>query len=157
MKIKIRRFRVTDAIELARMHRETIRAVNRKDYNKKQIKVWAKASAKRWRENSKNSIILIALDKNKLIGFIQLKDSEVKALYVHKNYIGRNVGKNLFGSLEDIAYKNGIKKLKCMSTVTAKNFYNKRGFKTIRKTKFQIRNQKLPVYEMVKILKQRNF
>ena len=152
--MKIRRFRNSDAVELARMHRGTIRAINRKDYSKKQIQVWARSSAKRWRGNAKakNSAILVALDKIKLVGFIHLKDSEVKALYVHKTYIGRSVGKRLLKKLEEIAYKKGIRKIKCVSTITAKNFYTIQGFKTIRKTKFQIKSQKLPVYSMVKDL-----
>lgn len=153
--MKIRKFRITDAVELARLHRETIRAINIQDYTKKQIKVWATASAKRWRENAKakDSTILVALDKNKLIGFIQLKDSEIKALYVHKNFIGKSLGQKLLKKLEQITYKKGIRKLKCMSTITARNFYSKQGYKLIKKTKFQIRNQKLTTYEMEKILK----
>src|SRR3989338_7511398 len=145
--MKIRRFRNSDAVELARMHRGTIRVINKKDYTKQQIKVWATASAKRWRDNSKskNSAIFVALNKNKLIGFIQLKGSEVNALYVHKNYIGREVGKRLLKKLEETAYKNGIRKLTCLSTITAKDFYNKQGYKIIKKTKYKIGNQKLKV------------
>jgi len=152
--MRIRRFRDSDAIELARMHRGTIRVINKKDYTKKQINVWATASAKKWRENAKakNSTILIALDKNKLIGFVQLKDSEVKALYVHKSYIGREIGKRLLKKLEETAYKKGIRKLHCMSTITAKNFYQKHGYKIIKKTKYKIGNQKLTVYKMEKNL-----
>ena len=153
--MKIRKFRITDAVELARMHRETIKAINIKNYTKEQIKVWATASAKRWRENAKakNSTILVALDKNKLIGFIQLKDSEVKALYVHKDYLERGIGKVLLKKLEETSYKKDIKKLKCSSTITAKNFYKKHGYRIIKKTKYQIGNQKLTTYEMEKILK----
>lgn len=152
--MRIRKFRDSDAIELAKMHRGTIRVINKKDYTKEQIKVWATASAKRWRENAKakNSTILIALDKNKLIGFVQLKDSEVKALYVHKSYIGMGIGKKLLKKLEETAYKKGTRKLHCMSTITAKNFYQKHRYKIIKRTKFQIRNQRLTVYKMEKNL-----
>lgn len=152
--MQIRKFRNSDAVELARMHRGTIRVINKKDYTKQQIKVWATASAKRWRDNAKakNSAIFVALNKNKLIGFIQLKGSEVKALYVHKNYIGREVGKRLLKKLEETAYKKSIRKLICLSTITAKDFYNKHGYKTIKKTKYKIGNQKLTVYKMEKNL-----
>ena len=152
--MQIRRFRNSDAVELASMHRGTIRVINKKDYTKQQIKVWATASAKRWKDNAKakNSTIFVALNKNKLIGFIQLKGSEVNALYVHKNYIGREVGKRLLKKLEETAYKKSIRKLICISTITAKDFYNKQGYKTIKKTKYKIGNQKLTVYKMGKNL-----
>ena len=150
----IRKFKDSDAVKLARMHRETIRTINNKDYSKEQIKVWPERStAKRFSKYAKNRLIFVALDKNKIIGFTEYKDNEIKALYVHKDYIGKGVGEKLLKELIDISYKKGIRKLKCMSTITAKNFYLKQGFKIIRKTKFLIGNQKLKVYEMIKQLK----
>lgn len=149
----IRKFRYSDAVELAKMHRSTIRAVNSKDYSKKQIEVWSsRSTAKRFRTYAKDRLIFVALDKNNIIGFIEFKDNEVKALYVHKDYIRKNVGRRLLEKIEEIAYKNGIRKLKCMSTLTAKDFYLNQGFKIIRKTRFPIENQKLVVYEMEKQL-----
>ena len=150
----IRKFRDLDAVELSRMHRETIRTINSKDYPKEQIKIWAERStAKRFRKYAKDNAIFVALIKNKIIGFTEYKDNEVKALYVHKDYIGKGIDEKLLKKLIDITYKKGIRKLKCMSTITAKNFYLNQGFKVIRKTKFLIGNQKLKVYEMIKQLK----
>ena len=150
----IRKFLDSDAVGLARMHRATIKTVNSNDYPKEQIRVWAGgSSAKKFRERAKDSIILVALEKNKLVGFIESKYNDLKGLYIHRDYIGQGVGKKLLKKLQETAYKQGIRKLKCMSTITAIYFYAKHGFKIIKKTKYKIRKQKLTVYEMEKKLK----
>ena len=74
-------------------------------------------------------------------------------LYIHKDNLRKGVGKKLLEKLEKDAYKNGVRTIKCNSTITAHKFYKKNGYKTIRKTKFQIGNQKLTVYDMKKRLK----
>jgi len=143
----IRKFRDLDAIELARLHRSTIRNVNRQDYPKKQIDVWAgKTSAERFRRLAKENTRFVAVEKGKLIGFADYKNDELMGLYIHKDHIGKGVGKKLLQILEADAYKNGIRTMKCTSTITAHKFYEKNGYKTIRKTKHQIGDQKLTVY-----------
>jgi len=50
--MRIRKFRASDAVEVARLHRNTIRNINSKDYSKEQIAVWSgRTSAKRFRES----------------------------------------------------------------------------------------------------------
>ncbi len=151
----IRKFRASDAVEVARMHRNTIRFVNSKDYPPKQIKVWSgKTSAKRFRDSIDNFIRYVAIDNGKIVGYGDFKkDEELAGLYVHKDYQSKGVGYSLLKKIEKSARQKGIKKLFCYSTITARDFYRKHGYRIIKKTKFPIKNQKLIVYSMAKQLK----
>lgn len=153
MKIRIRRFKDSNTEELARMHSETIRTINIKDYPKEQIEVWAGPKSAT-RKYARDRIRFVALDKNKIVGFGEFRGSDLTAIYIHKDYIGKGIGIKLLKKIEETAYKKRIRKLKCLSTITAKGFYEKYGYKNIKKTKLQIRNQKLTVYEMEKRLRQ---
>lgn len=151
----VREFKVSDAAEAARMHRNTIRFVNSKNYPQKQIEVWAcRTSAKRFRDSINMFFRFVAVEKGKIVGYADFKkDGELAGLYVHKNYQGRGVGFLLLKKIEKSARKKYIKKLFCYSTITAKDFYKKHGYRIIKKTKFPIKNQKLTVYKMSKLLK----
>ena len=152
----IRKFRNSDAIELAKMHKATISNVNSQDYNKKQIKVWSdKISANKYKKTSKekNRVIFVAIEKRKIVGYGEYLDKHIAGLYISKDHLGEGIGKKLLQILESHAYKKGIRTIMCFSTITAHKFYEKNGYKTIKKnTKYQIGNQKLTIYEMKKRL-----
>ena len=151
----IRKFKNSDAVELARMHRSTIRKINSKDYNKNQIKVWSgKVSAQKYKKTSKEDrIIFVAIEKGKIIGYGEYRDKHIAGLYISRNNLGKGIGRKLLNKLEQHAFKKGIKTIMCFSTITAHKFYEKNGYKTIKKnTKYQIGNQKLTIYEMKKRL-----
>lgn len=151
--VKIRKFRSSDAPEVARLHRSTIRNVNSKDYTRKQIEVWSgRTSAKRFRDINHRTAMFVAVEDRKIIGFADYKDNELLGLYIHKNYIRKGVGRKLILYLEYYAHRSGIKSLRCEATITAREFYRRMGYKTLRKTTHNIKGQKLPVYVMRKSL-----
>ena len=81
--------------------------------------------------SSTNNISLVALDsvKDKFAGFVLMnKDGEVLLNYVLPAYIYKGIGKTLLKKMEHIAKLSGIKALSVVSTITAKNFYEKNGF-----------------------------
>lgn len=152
----IRKFKDSDSVELAKMHKSTIRNVNSQDYNKNQIKVWSdKISAEKYERTSKekNRIILVAIERRKIVGYGEYLNKHIVGLYISKNNLGKGIGKKLLQKLEAHAYKKGIRTIKCYSTITAHKFYEKNGYKTIKKnTKYKLGNQKLTVFEMKKRL-----
>lgn len=153
--MQIRKFRLSDAAELARLHRGTIRGVNVRDYPPKHIAVWSgRVSARRFRESAKDKIRYVAIENNKIVGFGDFyKKGELTALYIHKSYQGKGVGQRLLKVLERKALIMGIKEFKLSSTITALDFYKKQGYKVIRKSVHPIKNQRLIVYNMKKRLR----
>lgn len=153
--MRIRRFYLSDSKTLARLHRDTIRIANRADYTPAQIRVWSeRTTAKRFRDSSKKVTRFVALEKGKLVGFgdFSEKEKELTGLYIHTHYLNKGIGAKLLLRLEKEALKKGIRTLTTTSTITAKAFYEKHGYTTLRKTFYKIGNQKLPVYKMRKKL-----
>lgn len=152
--MQIRKFRLSDAAELARLHRGTIRGINVRDYPSRHIAVWSgRVSAKRFRDSAKDKIRYVAIEKNKIVGFGDFdKKGELTALYVHKDFQGKGVGHRLLKILEQKAFKMGFEEFKLDSSITALNFYKKQGYKVIRKSLHHIKKQRLIVYKMKKSL-----
>jgi putative acetyltransferase len=155
--MRIRKFMVKDAAEVARMHRGTIKNVNSKDYSKKEIEVWAgRSSAKRMRGALDKINRYVAVEGRRIVCFGDFDGTgELGGFYVHKDYLSRGLGKKMLARLESEAYKKGLRELHLESTITAKDFYIKQGFKVIKKGKHKIADQRLTIFHMGKRLKPR--
>jgi len=152
--MKIRKYQHADAAAVARVHRNAVKHIVSKDYSKRQIAAWLKRiSAQRVRESPKKEIRFVAVENGKIVGFGSHEGHELTAVYIHQDYIGKGVGKKLLKKVEQSAYKQGFRKLICFSTIAGKDFYEKQGFKLIRRRKHRIGNQKLRVFMMGKRLR----
>lgn len=83
--------------------------------------------------NATNNVSLAALDihTGKFAGFFLMnKDGEILLNYVLSSHIYKGVGKILLKEAEHIAKSSSIKTLSVISTITAKNFYERNGFVT---------------------------
>ncbi|PIZ95991.1 MAG: hypothetical protein COX80_02660, partial [Candidatus Magasanikbacteria bacterium CG_4_10_14_0_2_um_filter_33_14] len=106
--MKIRLARDEDYAAVARLHRQTIRQVNAKDYNKEKIKAWSgRTSAERFRSSANICKRWVALDNEKIIGFADhpLDKCVLWGLYIHKDYVGKGVGKKLLNVIEKSLFK----------------------------------------------------
>ena len=151
--MKIRLARDEDYATLARLHRQTIRQVNAKDYNKEQIKAWSgRTSAERFRSSANICKRWVALDNEKVIGFADhpLDKCVLWGLYIHKDYVGKGVGKKLLNVIEKSLFKQGCTNIKIESTVTAKKFYQKQGYEIKKKSFHMFENQKVETYILSK-------
>lgn len=153
--MKIRLARDGDYASIARLHRQTIRNVNSKDYTDDQICAWsAKTNASRFRDSANKCKRWVAIeDNNKIVGFCDHGlDGKFWGLYVHKNYIGKGIGSRLIKIAEDSLGKMEYKKVILKSTITAKEFYKKQGYKTLKKDLHTINDKKLEIFVMTKKL-----
>ncbi len=150
--MKIRLARDEDYASIARLHRQTIRNVNSKDYTQEQIKMWsAKTKTKRFRDSADKCKRWVAIEDNKVVGFCDHSlNGDFWGLYVHKDYIGKGVGSKLLKRAEDSLKKLGFKKVRIEATITAKEFYKKHGYKVLKKDLHG--KEKLETFVMVKDL-----
>src|SRR3989338_4302179 len=147
--MKIRRVRDEEYAEIARLLRQTIRSVNANDYPEDVIDSWsAKTGAQDFRKSADICKRWVALDVDGIIGFCEhnLK-CEVSRMYVHKDHLRKGVGSRLLEVAEDSLEKQGCKKISIESTVTAKDFYEKNGYKIMKKTLYKGK-KKQPIYRM---------
>lgn len=153
--IKIRGMKLADAVTVTRLHRNTIRKINSKDYPKHVIKVWSGRNTVSWlRENFATEQRYVAVVKGQVVGFINLSPDgkTLQALYVRQNYIGRGAGSALMKKAEQVIRQSGRKSMTVTSSVTARPFYEKQGFKVIKPITDLIKGVKVRGWKMRKSL-----
>jgi len=152
--MRIRRSVIEDAAELARLHKGTIRTINKADYSPKQIEVWSKrTNAKRFRNSHAIAVRYVVIDGKKIVGFSDFKKEDPETfwgLYVHKDHLGKGIGSLLMQKMEDVARKMGIRRFILEATTTARTFYEKQGFRVMRKSTHAIEDQNLDIFIMEK-------
>jgi putative acetyltransferase len=152
--MKIRLAKDGDYSGIARLHRETIRHVNSKDYPGDVIRVWsARAKAERYRKSADELKRWVAIENSKIVGFCDHGSTcEIRGLYVHKDYLGRGIGSYLLKVAEDSLRKQGCKRIVIKSTITAQNFYENHGYKTGEGGFHDMEGKKIKFLNMRKIL-----
>jgi len=151
--MKIRLARDKDYAAIARLHKATIRHINSRDYPEDVISVWSgRTNAGRFRNSAAKVKRWVAVWGEKVIGFCDhdLKKCELGGLYIHKDFQEKGIGSKMMKKAEASMKKHGCKKIKLMSTITAKSFYRKMGYKVIKKGFHQIKDKKVEVFIMSK-------
>lgn len=152
--MRIRLAQDKDYIKIVDLHRATIRNINSKDYSPDIISVWVeKSKVSLFRESASEVKRWVAEEDGKIIGFCDHNfECSIGGLYIHKDFIGKGIGKILLKKAEDSMKKLGCKNIKIKSTITAKPFYEKSGYKIVKEGIFKIKDKKLKVFHMIKKL-----
>lgn len=111
--------------------------VNLKDYTKTQVDVWASGNVdiEAWDKSFKNHYTVISEDKGIITGFGDMSnDGYLDRLYVHKEHQGEGIGSLIVTELErKIKTRYGVHVFTVFSSITAKPFFEKRGYVSLRR------------------------
>ena len=127
----VRDYGSEDAASLCRLFFETVRSVNRADYSEEQVRAWAPEvpDAETWHERMSGRHTLVAEKEGRTVGFAELEeDGHLDMLYVHKDAVGRGVGSRLYAAVEERARGLGSGRLFTEASITARPFFERRGF-----------------------------
>lgn len=151
--IDVRRGRPDHAVTVARLFRDTVRAVNRQDYSDAQIDAWApyQVDLDHWRQLIENTHFLIAVSGGMVVGFANLDGQDyVDQLYVHKDLLRRRIATRLIEEIEREAKKRGAQRLWTESSITARKFFERQGFRTLQAQRVEHNGQVFENYVMEK-------
>lgn len=126
MELKIRQATLEDIPEITSVFRDTIRAINSKDYSEKQIQVWASGAndLDKWEDRIKNNYFIVAENENRIVGFAYLKnDNYFDGLFVHKDYQRQGIAIKLMRIIESKVITNGYEIIKSDVSITALPFF----------------------------------
>lgn len=129
----VRKYRQSDTKELFKLFCDTIYTINSKDYTKEQLDAWAKKDRdlSLW-EKSLSKNFTIVIEKNgTIIGFGNIdKTGYLDMLFIHKDFQRKELATLICDNLE----KNfPLNKITVHSSITAKGFFEKRGYKVVKK------------------------
>lgn len=136
--MKVRSYQTADCAELAELFYETVHTVNANDYTKQQLAVWAtgKIDIAAWDQSFTKHNTLVAQANNSIVGFGDMDhNGYLDRLYVHKDHQGEGVATAIVNELEQQAAKNGISIFTTHASITAKPFFERRGYHIVRENK----------------------
>ena len=135
--MEIRRFRSGDENEASALIRKTLTEVNTEDPKWENEWLIERYTPEYIKEMASTSHTYVICDNGKPVatGTItidndnpELKQSEVKACFIHPDYIGRGLGRMLFETLEADELFTSAKRVWLTSSIMAQGFYEHLGY-----------------------------
>ncbi len=131
-KMLIRRYQTSDCKEIAELFYNTVHTVNAGDYTKEQLDAWASGQVdlEKWNSSLLEHFSIVAVENEAIIGFGDIDETGyLDRLYVHADHQGRGIGTAICDQLE-LAAKGDIT---THASITAKPFFEGRGYKLVKK------------------------
>lgn len=132
MKMIIRSYVSADCEEIAELFYQTVHSVNAKDYTDGQLNAWAsgRVNLEEWDKSFLEHITVVAVENDAIVGFGDIdKSGYLDRLYVHKDFQSRGIAAALCDKLESSI---NAEKIFTHASVTAKGFFEHRGYKVVR-------------------------
>jgi putative acetyltransferase len=151
----IRDFAGADIDALLDLFRDSVRNVARRDYSEEQVLDWAPDDLDRqaWASKCASQRTFVAALDGTLVGFGDLEaDGHLAMMFVRSRFQRRGIASMLLEQIEASARRLHIARLYTEASVTAKPFFEQRGFRTMAPQVVSKRGQEFINYRMEKIL-----
>lgn len=148
--MELRKYRSSDCATLAQIYYDTIHTINARDYSPAQLDAWAPGNVdlQVWDAYFLARHSFVAEMDGKIAGFVDMDDTGyLGRLYVHKDYQGLGIGTALCDAAEQ-AVK--VSRYTLHSSVTARTFYEKRGYRVVETQQMPRKDQFITIYIMEK-------
>lgn len=146
----IRRYHPSDCEEIAELFYQTVHVVNAGDYTKEQLDAWAAGDVdlEEWNQSFLEHFTVVAVEQDRIVGFGDIDNSGyLDRLYVHSDFQNQGIASVICDALEKAV--DG-KKLVTHASITAKNFFEHRGYKAVKEQQVMRNGVYLTNYRMVK-------
>lgn len=122
---------ISDLKEMQELYIETIKHVCKNDYNSTQIDVWISGvkNTERWVVVINTQFVLLAIIEDQIVGFGTLKDGNyIDFFYIHKDFQRQGIADRLLTELQLEAKKQHSEVITSDVSITARPFFEKKGF-----------------------------
>lgn len=153
----IRMYREKDAAALAQLFYESVHAVAAADYTPQQLEAWVTAppEVESWAASFEGRWCLVAELDGEIVGFadMDLESGYLDRLYVHKDHQRQGIATSLCDALEAQA---GGRRLTVAASLTARSFFEQRGWQVVKKQTVCRNGVRLENYWMEKLTQCQN-
>lgn len=151
----IREYKSADISEMAELFYNTVHTVNKKDYTESQLNSWASGNINIEKLNNSflaNDTAILEYD-NRIVGFGDMTcDGYLDHLFVHKDYQRKGIATMIVNHLEENAIKRGVVLFTTYASITARPFFENRGYTIVRENVVVIDGIEIPNFFMEKII-----
>jgi len=151
----LRDYRASDTDALIALFRDTVRTVNAADYSEAQVLAWApdEIHSEDWQRRQARNETFVAEIEGKIAGFAELEDGRhIHMLFVQKGHQGHGVASGLLAHIEKLAKGRGTSRLSTDASITARPFFERRGFAVLEPQTVSLRGQDFRNFRMEKRL-----
>ena len=131
--MQLRKYQLSDYAQLAELFYQTVHSVNAQDYTREQLDAWAtgEVDSQAWDKSFRAHRTIVATESGKIVGFGDMDESGyLDRLYVHKDYQGQGIASAICDELERFT---AGKTFTTHASITAKLFFQHRGYHVVRK------------------------
>jgi putative acetyltransferase len=153
--LRVRDYSLADIDALIDLFRASVRIVARRDYTHEQVMAWAPDEIDRqaWAARCASRQTWVAEIDDHIAGFSDMEpDGHLNMMFVHPACQGAGVATALLEQVEKSARGSGLIRLFTEASITARPFFERRGFRVITAQTVSIREQTLVNYRMEKPL-----
>jgi putative acetyltransferase len=154
----LRGLRCTDEAEIAaviEVFRASVRVIARRDYGPDQVVAWApdEIDVAGWAKRYETRQAWVVETSTRIAGFIELEGRDhLDMLYVHPAHQKQGVATALLAQLESAARALGAERLRAEASITARPFFERRGFRLVVAQTVTVRGQLFVNFRMEKPL-----
>lgn len=122
----------SDAVELKNLFQNTVLAINRRDYSQAEVEDWASCGDDL--SNIENMIkthyfIVAVNQQSEIVGFSSItSQGYLHSMFVHKDFQGEGIATMLLNGIEQYTITNGIMRITSEVSLTARPFFEKKGY-----------------------------
>ena len=152
----IRTARQSDTAELSDLFQNTVLTINKRDYSQAEVEDWASCGndLSRIEEMIRTHYFIVAVNRqSQIVGFSSItKQGYLHSMFVHKDMQGRGVATQLLSEVEKMAKAYGVTEITSEVSLTAKSFFEQKGYKVVKSQKCRANQLELTNFVMCKRL-----
>lgn len=155
MKMKVRLYKPVDLEDVLELFYNSVHEVCREDYTQEQLDAWAPRvpDVLRWKSSLNRNHTIVAEDNGKIVGFGDIGETGyLDRLYVDSMYLHQGVASLILYKLEKYALTKGVRFMNTAASITAKSFFEKRGYVVLEEQIVERRGVRMRRYLMEKKL-----
>ena len=122
----------SDAVELKNLFQNTVLAINRRDYSQAEVEDWASCGddLSNIEDMIKTHYFIVAINQQlEIVGFSSISpQGYLHSMFVHKDFQGEGIATMLLNEIEQYAITNGIIRITSEVSLTARPFFEKKGY-----------------------------
>ena len=151
----LRRYQPNDIDAIVALFHDTVHPVCAKDYTPEQLDAWAdgRTDKSAWNQSLQAHYTLVAENGGVVVGFGDIDGDYLDRLYVHKDCQGRGVATAIVATLEQHARETGQTRVITHASVTARPFFERRGYAVVKEQRVERKGVLLTNYVMEKTLR----
>lgn len=151
----VRTFQSSDQLAIRQLFYDTVHQINCCDYSAEQVETWANSAWDDafWETRLQTRLTYVAELNQQIVGFAMLApDGYIDCFYCHYQHQGKGIGGRLLDQIETIAHSWGIERLFSEVSVTARPFFQRRGYRIVREQQVERRGVLFHNFVMEKYL-----